>query len=120
MPARGYRDLRVWQRSMDLLLDAYRISERLPAREVYVLDSQLRRAALSVPANIAEGAARFHRGDFVRHLSIARGSLAELETLIDAAGRLGYLPAEDRERLAAATASLGRMLTTLIRRLRAG
>src|SRR5690242_3428082 len=79
-----HRQLIVWQRSMELLKQSYAIARCLPAEERFGMASQLRRAAVSVPANIAEGHSRVHRGDYVHHLSIARGSLAEVETLFDA------------------------------------
>ena len=75
---------------MDLVVSCYRLTRRLPAEERYGLVSQVRRASVSVPANIAEGHARTHRGDYLRHLSIARGSTAELQTLLDLCERLGF------------------------------
>ena len=83
---RSYRDLLVWQRAMALAESCYRLTGRLPSRETYGLSSQVRRCAVSVPANIAEGHARLHRGDYIRYLSIARGSLSELETLLVLSG----------------------------------
>ena len=86
----GYRSLRVWQRAMDLTLASYGVVARLPGVERYDLGSQIRRSAVSVPANIAEGYARDKPGEFLHHLAIAAGSLAELQTLLTLAGRLGY------------------------------
>jgi four helix bundle protein len=74
---RSYRDLIVWQKAMDLVVESYRLSRLLPKSEVYGLGSQLQRAAVSVPANIAEGQGREHLGEYVHHLSIANGSLME-------------------------------------------
>src|SRR5581483_2372738 len=71
---RSYRDLIVWQRGMDLIVLSYKIAKRLPPIEMYGLASQIRRAAVSVPANIAEGHGRHHRGEYVHHLSFANGS----------------------------------------------
>ncbi|HMH83730.1 MAG TPA: four helix bundle protein, partial [Gemmatimonadales bacterium] len=76
----GYRDLLVWQRAMDLVIEAYGFAKRFPGEERYALAQQLRRAAVSVPSNIAEGHGRKYLGDYVRHVSIARGSLMEMET----------------------------------------
>ncbi len=76
----NHRDLRVWRLGMELAADVYRITAQLPIEERYGLTSQLRRAAASIPANIAEGAGRHSAKEFARFLSIARGSLAELET----------------------------------------
>ena len=108
----------VWQRAMDLLVHAHRIADLLPATQRYALADQLRRAAVSVPANIAEGAGRVHRGDYVHHLSVARGSARELESHFEAIRRLGYLddstlaPAEDL------ADHVSRLLMRLIARLR--
>ena len=72
---RSYRDLKVWEKSMDLVVESYRVSRLLPKAEMFGLISQIQRAAVSVPANIAEGHGREHMGDYLRHLSIASGSL---------------------------------------------
>ena len=77
----NYRDLKVWQESMDLTPEVYRLQRKLPKEETYGLGDQIRRAAVSIPANIAEGHARQHTKEFLQYLAIARGSLAELETL---------------------------------------
>lgn len=87
-----HRDLIAWQASMQLLLEVYRVAAQLPDIERYGLASQLRRAAVSIAANIAEGFGRSARGDYLRHLSIAAGSLRELQTLLDAVTLLQYLP----------------------------
>ena len=76
----SYQDLLVWQKSIDLVAEVYRIASKLPSNEQYGLTSQLRRAAVSVPANIAEGFGRWHSNEFVRFLLIANGSLKEVET----------------------------------------
>ena len=83
---RGYRDLIVWQKAMDLVPDVYRLTKRLPREELYGLSSQIQRAAVSVPANIAEGQGSGSSKLFVRYLCIARASLAELDTLLDETG----------------------------------
>lgn len=88
---RNYRDLLVWQKSMDLSAVVYRLIESLPKQEDYGLKAQIRRAVVSIPANIAEGHGRDHLGDYLRHLSIAKGSLAELETHLHLCVRLNYL-----------------------------
>ena len=115
-----YRDLKVWQKAMDLMVESYRLASRLPPNELYVLSAQIRRAALSVPANIAEGHGRHHTGDFVHHLSMANGSLRELETLFEASVRLGFLEDKDIRAAMEIASQVGRMLTTLIRKLREG
>ncbi len=87
---RSYRDLLVWQKAVELALLVYRLSEGFPRREIYGLTSQVRRAAVSVPSNIAEGYGRSSRKEYVQFLSIAQGSLKEMETQTIIAQRLGY------------------------------
>ncbi len=113
----GYRDLLVWQRAMDLVIEAYGLTKRFPGEERYALAQQLRRAAVSVPSNIAEGHGRKHLGDYVRHVSIARGSLMEMETQLLIAGRMGYISNGEEERVIAQTSEVGRMLSGLLRAL---
>jgi four helix bundle protein len=86
-----YRDLQAWQAGMDTVVAVYRIAELLPSAERYVLSAQMRRAAISVPANVAEGHCRRSPRAYLNHLNIALGSLAELETQLDIAARLGFL-----------------------------
>ena len=88
-----HRDLIAWQASMQLVLEAYRVARDLPDVERYGLAAQLRRAAVSIPANIAEGFGRSTRGDYLRHLSIALGSVRELQTHLEIIPLLDYLPA---------------------------
>jgi four helix bundle protein len=114
---RRYRDLVVWQRGMEFMVESYQLVALLPADERFALGSQLRRAAVSIPANIAEGHSRLHRGDFVRHLSIARGSLAELETYLEVLVRLGYLEHDRTTNATVQAAEVSRMLSTLLRKL---
>ncbi len=118
MQIRSYQDLEVWQRAMELALICYRATEQFPRSETFGLASQLQRAAVSVPANIAEGRGRRSTGDFLRFLSIASGSLAETETHLLLAHRLGYLPEERLQSLLVLTARIGRMLNGLRRSLR--
>jgi four helix bundle protein len=89
-PILSYRDLEVWQRGMTLIVDVYRITGKFPSGERFGLVSQLRRAAVSIPSNVAEGHAR-GEGAYINHLRIALGSQAELSTEIEAALRLGFL-----------------------------
>lgn len=115
---KSYRDLMVWQKAVELVTDAYRLSAAFPKSEDFGLRIQVRRAAVSVPANIAEGHGRTGIGEYLHHLSIAHGSLAELETLLTVAVNLGYLTpsvAESRERQ---SEELSRLLRALMRRLR--
>jgi len=117
VPIRSYRDLQVWQAAVDLVVDVYRFSAAFPKCETYGLRSQLREAAVSVPANIAEGHGREHLGDYLHHLSVANGSLMELETHCIIAQRLSYA-AGDIPPLLAGAAEVGRMLAGLIRALK--
>ncbi len=118
MGMKSYRDLEVWKRAMDMVVAVYGVTGEFPAQEKYGLASQTQRAAVSVPANIAEGYARLHRGDYVHHLSMARGSLAELETHITLAVRLEYVPREKAVEIWNTTQEVGKMLTGLISSLR--
>jgi four helix bundle protein len=88
----GYRELQVWQRAMELVPAVYGVARLFLAQERYALADQLRRAAISVPANIAEGQARQHRREFIQALTIARGSLAEVDTLLLISVRLSLKP----------------------------
>ena len=117
-PIRGYRDLLVWQRAMDLVLEAYRVSAVFPAEERYSLIQQVRRAAVSIPSNIAEGHGREHLGDYLRQLSVANGSLMELETQVLIAVRMGYVSEKGEEEVLSRTAEVGRMLSGLVRALK--
>src|SRR5688500_3414185 len=113
----SYRDLRVWKEGMDLVVEAYKVAKTLPRDELYGLTSQIRRAAVSVPANIAEGHGRDHLGDYLRHLSIAKGSVTELETELFIAERLEYVTGEAIRPALAVADSIGKMRTGPIPRL---
>jgi four helix bundle protein len=116
---RSYRDLKVWQQAMELIPNVYESIRKLPKEENYALADQIRRAAVSIPANIAEGHGRAHRREYIQFLSIARGSLAELATLLEIAYRLGYLTSDDLDPLMHKSDNLGRPLNALIASLRA-
>src|SRR5690606_29246636 len=115
--ARGYKDLFVWREAVAFVPGVYAVVATFPAHERYGLSEQIRRAAISVPANIAEGQAKFYPREFVRHLRIARGSLAELQTLFVVAEQIGYIdPATLREleqKMAAIGRPISRLLSTL-------
>lgn len=106
----NYRDLKVWQSAMQLAEGVYRITAPFPSHEMYGLTSQLRRAAVSIPSNLAEGHARSTTRDYLRFVGIAQGSLAEAETQVELAHRLGYVPADDLRTMLEQTNELGRML----------
>ena len=108
-----YRDLVVWQHGIDLVVNVYDLSKRFPAEERYVLCSQIQRAAISIPANIAEGHARASGKEFLHFLSISLGSLAELETHLTIAHKLSYLGADEIDAIFDRTDMLGRGLRNL-------
>ncbi len=109
----SYRDLSVWQLAMQLTESVYTVTRNFPQIELYALANQLQRAAVSIPSNIAEGHARNTTRDYLRFVSIAMGSLAEVETQIELTARLNYLGIEQRDALFTTTDELGRMLQGL-------
>jgi four helix bundle protein len=113
----SYRDLRVWQDAMTLAESCYRLTRQFPRDEVFGLTSQIRRAAGSIPANIAEGHGRENTGSFVQHLRISQGSLKEMETHLLLADRVGIVPEQDLQPVLAQCESLGKMIRALIRSL---
>lgn len=118
MATNSYRDLRVWQRSVEFAVSCCRVADRFPTSGRFGLTSQLKRATISISANIAEDDGRTHLGDYLRHLSIARGSLSEVEALLTVAQRLGYLSEESLAELLEVADHIGRMLTRMLRALR--
>ncbi len=119
MSVQHYRQLLVWQKAMDLAEKCYEVTRSFPIEERYGLSSQIRRAAVSVPANIAEGQGRFHTKEFLNHLSIARGSLLEVETLLQLSSRVGFLEQEKVTELESLSSEVSRMLTGLRQSLEA-
>jgi four helix bundle protein len=114
---RPHQKLEVWIKSLELVTEIYRRSEGFPREERYGLTSQIRRAAVSIPANIAEGAGRQSKKDFARFLSNAQGSASELETELTIAQRLGYLDKSTFEKLIVELDRIGRLITGLNRHL---
>lgn len=114
MDGKGYRSLKVWERSMELAEEVYRLTDEMPDTERYGLISQMQRSAVSIASNIAEGHSRSHTGDFLKHLSYARGSLSELETQLTLAVRVGRLPRESAVPAWDLCQEVGKMLTALI------
>ena len=113
----SYKDLLVWQRTMDLVETTYRITAKFPPSEQWGLTSQMRRAAVSVPSNIAEGYGRQATGEYRHHLSMSRGSLLELETQVLLCRRLKYLEAADAESVLDEIEEISKMLGALISKL---
>ncbi|MER9896996.1 four helix bundle protein [Mesorhizobium sp. M0130] len=115
----SYRDLIVWQQAMDLTVAIYQVTRTWPKDEIYGLTGQVRRAATSVPANIAEGYGRESRASYQQFLRIAQGSLKELETHLLVAQRVGITSREAVESLMPHSESVGKLLRLLIRKLSA-
>jgi len=118
MEIRSYRDLDVWASGMDLAQACYSVCRQLPPSERFELGSQIRRSAVSIPANIAEGHGRGSKKDFVRHLFIARGSLYEVETHLLIGERCGYFSRNDIAPVLTLSKRVGQMLRRLIGALR--
>ena len=116
---RDYTKIRAWQFADDLVVSVYQHTRKFPREELYGMTSQLRRAAYSVPANIAEGYGRKGRGEFLRHLRIARGSLMELETHLLIAQRLTFVTRERLRPVWRLAQTVGRLLNGLIRAVEA-
>jgi four helix bundle protein len=110
----SYRELIVWQKAVDLVTDVYTITKAFPRDEIYGLTSQLRRSAVSIPNNIAEGQGRATKGEFVQFLCHARGSIFELETQIIIAVSLDYVEAESAQRLITRITEVARILNGLL------
>jgi four helix bundle protein len=113
MNLQSYRQLEVWQFGMELAEKCYLATRKFPKEELFGLVSQIRRAAASIPANIAEGQGRAHTKEFLNHLSMARGSLMEVETHLLLASRVGLLDQIDLDKLLALADRISRMLTGL-------
>jgi|ERR1700722_17336655 len=116
-PTQSYRDLLVWQKSIALAKEIYTLTSQFPSEEKFGLISQLRRAAVSIPSNIAEGQARNTTGEFVQFISYAEGSLAELDTQLMLAVELRFITSEQTHPCAALIDELRRMLNGLRRKL---
>ena len=112
----GHEKLEVWQKSMDLAVETYRITGAFPKEEMYSLTSQIRRCAISIPSNIAEGSARGSQKEFIRFLYISLGSAAELSTQLNLAQRIGYVKTPDS--LLDKLESIQKMLNALISSLK--
>ncbi len=111
--SRSYRELVAWQKAMDLVTDVYSATREFPREEIYGLTAQLRRAAVSIPSNIAEGQGRRSPREFIQFLRIARGSLMELETQIMIAARLSYLEKDAANRILTSADEISRILQGL-------
>jgi four helix bundle protein len=113
MALTSFRDLRVWQAGMDLVEQVYRLTQTLPKQEAYGLSAQMQRAAVSIPANIAEGYSRRYRAEYTQFVSISHASLAELETHIETAKRVDYVSVQQYTELLRQTDALSKQLRAL-------
>ena len=114
---KSYKDLKTWQKSYELCLEIYKITKGFPKEEVYGLTSQIRRSAVSVPCNIAEGYGRKTTPEYIRSLYIAYGSTCELETQILLSGDLGYIGTEKLKKVQDEVGEVERMLKALMKSL---
>ena len=114
----SYKDLKVWQESIELVLGCYKIAQNLPKIESYGLKSQLQRAAVSIPANIAEGKHRQYVKEFIQHISIAQGSLAEIETYLILIQKLKYEDKSAIDKELSKADKVGKMLRGLVKSLK--
>ncbi|MBI4722389.1 MAG: four helix bundle protein [Candidatus Stahlbacteria bacterium] len=115
---KSYRDLEVWQKSIELVKDMYFITRNFPDEERYGLASQMRRCVVSIPSNIAEGKTRGHTNEYIQFLYIALGSSAEIETQLIISNELKYIPTETRDELLEKIDHIARMIRNLIKALR--
>jgi len=113
----SFRELTVWQKAVDLTVEVYRLAKRLPKEELYYLSSQMRRAAVSIPSNIAEGQSRKSSKEFTNFLSIAQGSKSELETQLLICNRLNYLTKDDTAPAMELLTEISKMITALAQKL---
>ena len=118
MPITTYKDFTVWQKSIDLVVEVYKLVQLLPKYETYALSDQMRRAVVSIPSNIAEGQGRNSTVEFIRFLNIARGSCFELDTQLQICLRLEYVAQSDIEESMNLCTEVGKMLSSLIKKLK--
>jgi four helix bundle protein len=116
----SYRDIKAWQKAIELVVEIYSFTRSFPREEVYGLANQLRRAAVSVASNIAEGKGRCTDKEFLLFLHHARGSVFEVETQLTIAGRLGYLTQADEQLMGTHAGEIAKMLNGLIKAIKAG
>lgn len=117
MNTSDYKDLKVWQKSMDITVDLYALIKSLPSEERYCLGDQMRRCSISIPSNIAEGHNRNSTKDYIRFLSISRGSVAELQTQLILCKRLGYIGEQIFSSFDLRLVEIDKMLSSLMRTL---
>jgi four helix bundle protein len=114
---RSYRDLDIWKLGIQVAKEIYELTERFPKQEMYIMTAQLRRCAISVPSNVAEGFRRYHNKEYRQFLHIALGSCAELETQVTLARELKYIDGDAEGELLEKTDHLCRMISNLLKKL---
>lgn len=114
---RTYRDLDIWNAGIEVVKDIYRLTEKLPKQEMYGLISQMRRSAISIPSNVAEGFRRYHNKEYRQFLYVSLGSCAELETQITIAAKLKYIQEDAENRLLEKLDHICRMISNLMKKL---
>jgi len=117
MKIKDFRELKIWQQGKQIVLDIYKVTKDFPRDEIFGLTSQLRRAAVSIPSNIAEGFNRSYKKEYQRYLSIALGSCGEIETQIEISFQLAYITIDEKEQLLENIGHEARMLRTVIKTL---
>lgn len=117
MPIETYRDLEIWKKGIELVKSIYKLTEKFPKQETYGLISQMRRSAISIPSNAAEGFKRYHNKEYKQFLYVTLGSCAELETQITIAKELKYIQQNEEAALLEKLDHIGRMISNLIKKL---
>jgi len=115
---KDFKDLKIWQEGIVLVKEIYKISSKFPKNEEYCLGGQMKRAAISIPSNVAEGFRRKHNKEYIQFLNIAAGSAAELETQIIMANELKYIELSEKNSILEKIDHIGRMITNLRKKLR--
>ena len=117
MYLQSYKEFTVWQKSMDLAVEIYKLVKLLPKEETYALSDQMRRAVVSIPSNIAEGQGRNSTREFIKFLSIARGSQCEIETQLQLCIQIGYLREDETKKALNLCEEISKMLNSLVKKL---
>lgn len=117
MKIKNYQELNIWKRSVEIVIEIYNTSKNFPKEELYGLTSQIRRASVSIPSNIAEGFNRYHNKEFRQFLYISLGSCAEVETQLFIAQRLNYVDQEKASKLIKELGEIGKMINNLIKKI---
>ena len=120
MEVKNYRDLLVWQKAMDLMMECYKLTEKFPKTEIYGLIGEIRRTSIHIPSYIADGHGRDYTNEFIQRLSAAHGQLMTLETQWIAADRLQYLSKNEIEPVLTSCSTVGKLINGLIRSLKTG